>query len=76
MTYSGHIENGSVILDEPVTLPEGARVEVRLTQPDSPKSPTQETLADKLLRHAGTAVDLPEDAAEQHDHYLYATPKR
>jgi hypothetical protein len=29
-----------------------------------------------LLRHAGKAEGLPEDAAAQHDHYLYAAPKR
>jgi len=28
MTYRGHIENGSVVFDEPATLPEGAVVEV------------------------------------------------
>jgi hypothetical protein len=28
-----------------------------------------------MLRHAGTVQGLPEDAAENHDHYLYGTPK-
>ncbi len=28
MIYHGHIENGHVVLDEPVVLPEGARVRV------------------------------------------------
>jgi hypothetical protein len=32
------------------------------------------TLAEKLLRHAGTVPDLPADMAEQHDHYIHGTP--
>lgn len=31
----------------------------------------------ELSERAGqSGVDLPEDLAEQHDHYLYGTPKR
>ncbi|HSV16042.1 MAG TPA: hypothetical protein VLI90_17400 [Tepidisphaeraceae bacterium] len=40
MTYRGHIKNGQVALDEPVSLPEGAEVsvvviekKVRITRP-------------------------------------------
>jgi len=29
-----------------------------------------------LLKHAGKAVALPEDAADQHDRDLYGTAKR
>lgn len=31
MTYKGHVENGSVVLDEPVQLEEGTVVEVIIT---------------------------------------------
>jgi hypothetical protein len=74
MTYQGHVENGSVVLDDDVTLPEGARVEVRVAEP-GPVLDTAEPLGRRLLRHAGTAVDLPADASVNHDHYLYGTPK-
>jgi hypothetical protein len=30
MTYKGHIKNGTVVLDQPVALPEGAEVNVDL----------------------------------------------
>jgi uncharacterized lipoprotein YbaY len=30
MAYRGHIENGKVVLDDPVALPEGASVQVDL----------------------------------------------
>jgi hypothetical protein len=34
------------------------------------------TLGEKLLKYAGKAVGLPPDAARNHDHYLYGTPRR
>jgi hypothetical protein len=68
----GTIINGEVVLDSHEQLPEGARVEVIIKVPEKAMSP----LGEKLLRHAGKAVDLPEDMAAQHDHYLHGTPKR
>jgi hypothetical protein len=35
-----------------------------------------QTLGQKLMKYAGRAVGLPEDAALNHDHYLYGAPKR
>lgn len=67
MTYRGQILNGVVTLDEGERLPEGARVEVRVV--DSPADGAMD-LSTKLLRHAGAITDLPEDAAQQLDHYL------
>ena len=34
------------------------------------------TRSRKLMKYAGRAVGLPEDAALNHDHYLYGAPKR
>jgi len=34
------------------------------------------TLGQKLMKYAGKAVGLPEDAARNHDHYLDGAPKR
>jgi hypothetical protein len=77
MTYHGHIENGAIVLDEPTDLPDGAFVRIDVcaisTQPESEEIPT---LAESLAPFIGKAVGLPEDAAENHDHYLYGTPKR
>ncbi len=33
-------------------------------------------LGEALMQLAGTAVGLPQDMAEQHDHYIHGTPKR
>ena len=70
MVCKGHIENGAVVLDEPLLAPEGTPVRVELL----PK--TRRTLAERLSPIIGMVDDLPEDAAENHDHYLYGAPKR
>lgn len=69
MIIQGHVENGVVVLDEPVVLPEGTAVEVSLetTQPCP--------LWEMLMQHAGKAEGLPSDLAMNHDHYLYGVPK-
>ena len=69
MTYRGHVENGVVVLDEPVKLPEGARVRVELA------SPQPATLAERLKDVIGI-IEGPPDLAEQHDHYAHGKPKR
>ena len=71
MTYRGHVENGLVVLDEPASLPEGARVRVE------PEEAERElTLAERLKDVAGILKGLPPDFAAQHDHYIHGTPKR
>lgn len=77
MVYMGHVENGAIVLDDPVTLPDGAAVRIelaaesRLTGEDSGPSFTE-----RFASVIGKARSLPEDAAENHDHYLYGVPKR
>ena len=70
MSFQGHIENGVVVFDEPVSLPEGTtvRIEVIAVEP-------RPTLAERFKDIIGTARDLPEDMADNHDHYLHGTPK-
>jgi hypothetical protein len=70
MFLKGTVRNGVVVLDEGVKLPEGERVRVLAERPaDEP------TLAEKMLRHAGT-LDLPPDTSTNHDHYAHGAPKR
>ncbi len=72
MTYRGHIENGVVVLDEPVELPEGAEVRVDLADEDNDLA----ELRQGLLRFAGVAEGLPSDMARNHDHYLHGLPSK
>jgi len=79
MVYLGHVEKGVVVLDDPVSLPEGVAVTVELSK-EAPTEPSLDengkTLGQVLLKHAGKAVGLPPDLAVNHDHYLYGTPKK
>jgi predicted DNA-binding antitoxin AbrB/MazE fold protein len=81
MTVHGHIENGVIVLDQQVSFPEGAKVEVRILSPLATQSATDTpdseipTLAERLKDFIGI-LELPEDAAINHDHYLYGTPKK
>ena len=75
MVYQGTVQNGVVILDNGIHLPEGAAVRVELTNEESSK----ETLTpedDALLRMGELAIDtgIP-DLAVNIDHYLYGHPK-
>lgn len=84
MTYRGHVKNGVVVLEPPVDLPDGAEVEVRLlARRDEPEahqrheSVERPAWAKKALELSRRMPrDLPEDLAEQHDHYIHGAPKR
>ena len=75
MTLEGHIEKGVVVFNEPVALPDGTKVRVEVL-PGSPAVQEQASLYERLKPFAGILDDLPDDAALNHDHYLYGTPKK
>jgi hypothetical protein len=73
MTQSikAHFDGSVIVPDEPLHLPIGQVLEVHFSIPDSQPG--------RFADLASFAADLPEcptDLAEQHDHYLYGTPKR
>jgi len=70
MTYKGHIKNGTVVLDQPVALPDGAEVNVDLVAAQPPVP-----LAESLKSVIGRATGLPPDASSRKRHYLYGHPK-
>ena len=71
MTYKGRIKDGVIVLDNNVSLPEGTEVDV---QPAGTAARSE--VWDNLLKLAGKAQGLPEDAAKNIDHYLYGNPKK
>jgi len=71
MTFRGHIQGGVVILDDNPSLPEGTIVEVEPIE-----SVRMMTLAERYKDIIGTVPDLPEDMADNHDHYTHGTPKQ
>lgn len=72
MTIEGTVRNGTVILDPPVQLPDGTRVEVVVPENAAAGKPTLLGLLDL----AGTVNDLPSDMALNHDQYLHGHPRK
>ena len=78
MTYRGHVRNGIIVFDTPVTLPEGAEVRIDLLKAAAPDADTENrtTLFDSLQPLIGKAEGLPADGSTNVDHYLYGHPKQ
>jgi hypothetical protein len=71
MTYTGTVKGGVVELEAGASLPDGTVVRVEpVPRAASP------TLSERLKPVIGIAKGLPEDLAENHDHYLHGRPKR
>jgi hypothetical protein len=72
MSYTGTVEGGMVKLPPEAALPDGTTV--RIERVEAPQDRNELT---RRLREIAALLDgLPEDWAEQHDHYLHGTPKR
>ncbi len=80
MTVEGHIENGQIVFNEHVSLPEGARVRVELLSTSGNISRTLESRIGSNYEHYQSIIvaidDLPPDFAAEHDHYIHGTPKK
>jgi hypothetical protein len=70
MILEGTVRQDVIVLDSPVRLPDGTRVQVVV-----PEGEGQPTLR-SLLKYSGALPDLPADFALQHDHYIHGTPKK
>ena len=73
MTMRGHVKNGGVVLDQPLGLPDGTDVEVDVRPVEAEDEGA--TLYERLKDVIGIAPGLPQDMAENHDHYIHGTPK-
>jgi len=79
MVYRGHVENGVILLERSVALPEGSEVRVELVPPPAVRQ-TEATVEQEL---AAIWADVPEtewsrlpaNLTDNLDHYLYETPE-
>ena len=78
MTFTAHIRDGRIVPDEPVSLPNGTALQLRVfaevdqetaNQIDFPATPP--TLLDALADVVGRVDDLPANAASSVDDALY-----
>lgn len=69
--FSAHYDGHVIVPDQPVSLPIGQKLRVRVETPA--EQPGQFA---GLAELAADLPDSPGDLSIQHDHYLYGTPKR
>ena len=72
MGYTGTVKKGVVVFDGSLRPPEGAAVRVEELSA-AVQVPTWGEVFKGLI---GAAEGLPEDMAENHDHYIHGAPKR
>ena len=75
----GRVRKGVVVLDDPKSLEDGAEVTVRPIKSKIGTAKTKKklvTVSQGLLRLAGKAKDLPPDASQNVEHFLYGHTKR
>jgi hypothetical protein len=68
VTFRGRVRDGQVVLDPPSRLPEGVEVLVQVLKPEAPPPPLRRE--SPLMRYAGQAKGLAEDASETIDRVL------
>lgn len=70
MSVRGHVENGVVVFDESVAIPEGTVVDVIVREVSPSNVLAGPSLWDRMKEVAGKADGLPPDASTRVDHYL------
>ncbi len=79
LTFTAHSDGKVIVPDEPVDLPADApfRVQIELVDDETGPVASRPLWLEKALELSKKMPKgLPRDLAEQHDHYLYGTPKR
>lgn len=76
MSFTGHVKNGVVVFDVPVTLPEGTAVKVEVANSAVVQGRPAKSVVDHYRAVLGAAKGLPADAASNVDRYLYDEPQK
>lgn len=80
MTYRGRVQNGVVVPEEGALLPEGAEVRIDVQAPadangataDNCNQPALNSMFERYQDIIGVLENLPMDASERGDEFLYA----
>ena len=77
MTYTAKVQNGVIVVDGDIRFPEGCRLLVAPVDAGGQASASEGgSIWNDLKELAGSAEGLPEDMADNHDHYIHGTEKR
>jgi len=71
MELEGVVHNAVIVPDDPTALAEGTRVRISPVSLEQPRP-----FGERFAQFKGAIAGLPEDLAEQQDHYRLGTPKR
>jgi len=71
MELEGVVHNGVIVPDDATALAEGTRVRITPAPLEKARS-----FGERFAQFKGAVPGLPEDLAEQHDHYRLGTPQR
>jgi hypothetical protein len=71
MTFYGRVQDGRVILDEAVNLPDGTKVTIAPLNSLSEEERTTTTMYERWKPIVGIAKHLPPDASTKIDEVLY-----
>jgi hypothetical protein len=71
MELEGVMHDGVIVPDDATALPEGTRVRITALPPEKPRP-----FGERFAQFRGAVPDLPDDLAEQHEHYRLGMPKR
>jgi hypothetical protein len=81
MTYRAKMENGKVVFEGGIKPADGVELRVDVVPAASSEKPSanvRPTVAEVMKEFSGCmrGADLPKDGAQNHDHYIYGSPKR
>jgi hypothetical protein len=75
ISIHAHFDGKVIVPHDPVDLTPGQDLIVRIEPAHSDRA-QQESALNWLAENAVDSPEIPVDLAEQHDHYLYGSPKR
>lgn len=75
MSFLGHVQDGSIVFETPIPLPEGTVVTV-VPAGEAPPAEPVVLFSDHYKGLFGLDLDVPPDASANVDHYLYGHPKK
>lgn len=76
MTFRARFDGTALVPETSVDLPRDLTLEVRVTEVPEVEHPEGSLLRlASLARRFPSVPDTPTDRAEQHDHYLYGSPR-
>lgn len=76
LEFTAHSDGKVIVPDEPVRLPSGQAFRVVVDLPDEGEAQGPGWLEKAIEISRQMPESLPEDLAEQHDHYIHGSPKR